>query len=214
MQRLVFIAPLCFALFACDGNILEGDWFACEDLACVELDNQGIRFDGDETWVPLAAPGSRLEPGELYCHLPISGSYSVEESTLTLRGFEAITGGSSQTKPSQDFAPAQTCQADEECGTSSFCSNAGICELRDPPPDPEPEPRAEETLTITFEMLEDRASFTVVGEGDSMLMKRIEHQDTLSCPSDLGGDINLPRPSDPPDGTSSGGGSTGSSSGG
>lgn len=69
-----------------------GDWFACSDEACSELNDDGFRLSADGTWYQLEADGSRLEPGEAYCKNAWPGAaetYTYMDSMLLIDG----TGG-------------------------------------------------------------------------------------------------------------------------
>lgn len=69
-------------------DALVGDWFECWDTACKQLDDDGMRFKDDGTFLALDAPGSTLDPGEQYCvedSMGISGTYTWDGATLVLQ---------------------------------------------------------------------------------------------------------------------------------
>lgn len=69
---------------SCGISPLEGDWFFCENAACTELGDEGVRFTADDRWGVLDAPGGSYEPGEPVELERERGRYSFDGSTITL----------------------------------------------------------------------------------------------------------------------------------
>jgi hypothetical protein len=154
-------------LSACGGGPLEGDWFICRDAGCGTLDEKGIRFRSDDTWVPLIAYGSSADPRETYCNLNINGSYEVQDDGLTLHGVSSAEL-TSVSIDMADSVPSSQSEAD--------------------PTDP-----ASRVVQIRFEVLDERATLTLVENSATVVLQAFPEAGPVPCPSAVPGIwIDLP----------------------
>jgi hypothetical protein len=50
---LALTSGACFSSGGAEGPSLVGDWFVCMDADCAEIDDDGVRFNADGTWVEI-----------------------------------------------------------------------------------------------------------------------------------------------------------------
>ena len=64
------------------GLPVYGDWFACEDDDCTEIDGNGVRFASGGILIELQSADRRLEADEPYCEDDTAGSFFVDFRTV------------------------------------------------------------------------------------------------------------------------------------
>ena len=86
-MRICMVLMMLVLASGCDGGI-TGDWFPCNDgETCIIIDDDGIAFRSDNTWVEIDAPGGALEPNESYCEedgRSDQGTFTFDGKTLVM----------------------------------------------------------------------------------------------------------------------------------